>query len=133
MGKSVWGVMPKTPSSRRIFKDRLKTWIKSRGPTEIKAAKEKLERSQSQALDTFKNFLTEQLEEFGEEKAKDLSVAEFASAVESKRAANVRAQTEGQTPPRKKIKMYPNTRIPVQYVKPMNKHRDLKWLMDKFR
>merc|ERR1712066_515312 len=152
--KSVWGQMPKTPSSRRIFKERLKlftgpnhmyydkdpieypmhkvkdcTWetnlrykdrlvrgVKARGPKAIQFAKESEAKKRAKALNEFKMFLSNQLQDFGEE-----------------RAAEVREQTEGQTPPRKKVRMYPNTRIPVQKVKANNMKRDLKWLMGTFR
>jgi len=115
------------------FKDRLSKWVESRGPSYIQHTKEKQAKKSSEALKIFKKFLVQQLNEHGEDFAKDMSVKEFVKAVESKKAAEVRAQTEGQTPPRRKIAMYPNTRIPVQKVVSKNRHRDLKWLMGTFR
>merc|ERR1712066_288182 len=104
--------------------DRMKTFIGGRGEQLLKAAKEKEAVQQAQSLEEFKGFLQEQLEELGEDQAKDMSVQEFTKAVARKQAAEVYERTLDDKPPEKKIKMYPNTKIPVQKVQAKNTHKD---------
>jgi len=129
----MWMIPDCTWETNLRYKDRLAKWIKSKGEKFIKIAKEKEEAARQRQLDEFKGFLTNQLQEVGEENAKDMDVKEFVSTLERQKAAQVREQTEGQEPPKKKIKYYPNTRIPVQKVKTNNRHRNFKWLVNNFR
>merc|ERR1712187_340780 len=129
----MWKIEECTWESNLREKDRLVKWVKTRGARVLKWSKEKEEELKRGQLKVFKQFLTQELEGMGEEQSKDMNVKDFLSVVDQKRASQVRAESEGQDPPKKPIKYYPGTRIPVQKVEPRNKNRSTKWLLNNFR
>lgn len=128
----MWRVPDCTWETNLRYKDRLATWIKKRGEMILQSEKDKADKKQGKALTSFKDFLTEHLEDADADATKDMTVQEFVDSIQERRARDVREQSEGQAATKKKIKMYPNTKIQVQKVYPKDRHRDVKyWLRRK--
>lgn len=129
----MWKIRDCTWESNIPTKERLRTWIKRRGAEVLQLQKDKEEQLKVRQLKEFKDFLAEQLEIVGKDQAKDMSIPEFATYIEKKQADEVFKASEGKDPPKKNIKYYPNTRIPVVKVKHNSLRRSTKWLIQNFR
>merc|ERR1712127_134056 len=120
----MWKLPDCTWETNLRHKDRLANWIKHRGERILANEKAKEEVMQTKQLASFKDFLAEHLEDVDPDAAKDMSVREFVDSVQSRKAAEMREESEGQPLPRRKVRMYPNTKIPVQKVYRKDTHRD---------
>jgi large subunit ribosomal protein L13 len=129
----MWHLPDCTWETNLRHNDRLRKWIKQLGPKVLKTMKEKEEKQQISTLAEFKNYLRAGLEESGEEAAKDMSVEEFVEDIARRKAAEVRAENEGLPIPRKVVRYYPNTNIPIQKVRRSDNQRTVGYWLRRYR
>lgn len=127
----MWKVPDITFEDNLRHRDRLSTWVKT-GPAAIQRARDKELKQKNRDLNEFKQYLAARLDELGEDESRDKSVPEFLSDVQVKEAQRVREEWGEKEAPRKKVKFYPGTRIPVQKVEVAeDKRKDINFWVGK--